>query len=92
MADYDYRRFDDIPDGTVFADKYGRVYTKQSAGRATEHTTIFGDGYAPVLFDTSREYFDYDEETAEDAPFVFDTWPYYALPDVQPMPACHSHW
>lgn len=87
MTDYDYRRFDDIPDRTVFADKFGRVYTKQSAGRATEHTSIPGDGYAPVKIDTSREYFEYDEETADDDPMVFDTWPYYALPHEQPMPA-----
>lgn len=88
MADYDYRRFDDIPDRTVFADKYGRVYTKQSAGRASEHFTGHDANKWPITkFDTSHEYFGYDDETADDDPMVFDTWPYYALPNEQPMPA-----
>lgn len=88
MPEYDYRRFDDIPDRTVFADKYGRVYTKQSAGRASQHPAEQDEYDWPLpVFDTSREYFEYDEETADDDPFVFDTWPYYALPDVEPMPA-----
>ncbi|WP_432679362.1 hypothetical protein ACRAJ3_11485 [Rhodococcus pyridinivorans] len=63
------RQFDDIPDGAVFADKFGRVYTKSGPGRATDHEK----------FDDSREYYEMTQDEYEDDPFVFDTWPYYLL-------------
>ena len=87
MADYDYRRTDDIPVGTVFADKYGRVHTKQSAGVYSEHAAGHGaDGWPITKFDTSREYFEIDEDDDDDQS-VFDAWPYYALPDETPLSA-----
>ena len=87
MAYYDdYRRFGDIPDRTVFADKYGRVHTKQSAGVAAEHAAGHDDDGWPIpKIDTTREYFEIDEDEDDD-PSVFDAWPYYALPNEQPVP------
>ncbi len=81
MADYDYRRTEDIPSGTVFADKFGRVHTKHSAGHLTEHNNGSLDD---PTFDDSREYFDATEDELEDCD-VWDAWPYYALPHVKPV-------
>lgn len=86
MADYDYRKFADIPAGVVFADKYGRVHTKQSDGVTVEHAAGHdSDGFPITKFDTSREYFEIDDD--DDDASVFDAWPYYALPDEQPISA-----
>lgn len=83
MRDYDYRHFDAIPNGTAFADKYGRVHTKHSVGCSSEHNN---GSIEDVTFDDSREYFEADEEELEDCG-VFDAWPYCALPNVKPAPS-----
>jgi hypothetical protein len=81
MGDYDYRRFEDIPSGTAFADKFGRVHTKHSPGHATEHNNGSLDDPS---FDDSREYLDGDEDELDDCD-VFDAYPFYALPNVKPV-------
>lgn len=82
MSDYDFRRFSDIPVGQVFADKYGRVHTKTSAGSASEHAASHDDDGWPIpKLDTSREYFEIDEYEDDD-PSMFDAWPYYRVEGV----------
>jgi len=82
MSDYDWRRFDEIPVEVAFADKYGRLYTKLGPGWSREHSWSDCSGYWHWDFDTSREYFDADEDELEDID-VWDAWPYYAV-SVQP--------
>jgi hypothetical protein len=77
MNNYDYRRFDDIPNGTAFADKFGRIYTKTSVGSATEHSQPVGDIWV-FDFDTSREYYEADEDELDDCN-MWDAWPYFAV-------------
>ncbi|RAV17490.1 hypothetical protein DQP57_00235 [Mycobacterium colombiense] len=84
MADYDYRRFEDIPSGTAFADKFGRIGTKHSAGHATDHGYFNDDGIFQWEFDESREYLDADDDELDDCD-TFDAYPYYALPNVKPL-------
>lgn len=77
MSDYDWRRTDDIPNGTAFADKFGRIHTLNSAGHITSHGRYIDDYYHDE-FDTSREYFDATEDELDDCD-VWDAWPYYAV-------------
>lgn len=75
------RSFTDIPSGAKFADKFGRIFTKTSSGSARAHEEVGPDDddfWWPQI-DDSRAYFEFTADDAEDAPFVFDTWPYYIL-------------
>lgn len=73
------RRFDDIPNGATFADKFGRMFTKTSVGSARSHevfdkeTELFH-----YTFDTSRDYYEADEDELEDCD-MWDAWPFYIL-------------
>lgn len=78
MSDYDWRRIDDIPSGTQFADKFGRLFTKESPGITNCHGEYSDDGYWSDDFDTSRTYFEADDDELEDCD-VGDAWPYYRV-------------
>jgi hypothetical protein len=78
VSDYDYRRFDDIPVGATFADKFGRMYTKTSGGSATCYEREDGGHFHPI-FDTSRDdYYEADEDELEDCD-MWDAWPFYQV-------------
>ena len=79
--DYDYRRFDEIPNGSTFADKFGRIYTKTSVGSATEHGEYNDDGLYNWVFDESREYLEGDDDELEECD-MWEAYPFYALPHV----------
>lgn len=74
-----YRRFDDIPIGVTFADKFGRMFTKTSVGSA-RGDEVFDQNAEEFswTFDTSRIYYDATEDELEDCD-MWDAWPYYYL-------------
>lgn len=78
------RDFGDIPTGSKFADKFGRIYTKSSGASATAHEVVGSpdDDYWWPQIDNSRQYFEFTEDDAEDDPDVFSTWPYYVLDEA----------
>jgi hypothetical protein len=76
-TDTQYRRFDDIPDGATFADKFGRLFTKTSGGSARSHGEYVNDWWTDK-FDTSREYYDATEDELEDCD-MWDAWPFYPV-------------
>jgi hypothetical protein len=73
------RRFDDIPEGAVFADKFGRRYTKLGPGHAREDSWADDDGNWHHNRDDSRDYWEADEDELEDVD-MWDAWPFYLLP------------
>lgn len=78
MSEYEYRRFGDIPVGETFADKFGRMWTKTSVASARSHGQYVNDWWTDK-FDTSRDYYEADEEELDDCD-MFDAWPYYRVP------------
>lgn len=83
MSDKGIRHFEDVPVGSHFADKFGRVHTKTGTGVARAHPASEStpDYFIPLV-DTSRDYWELDVETIEDDPMVFDTWPYFVLAEL----------
>lgn len=77
MNDYTWRRTDDIPNGTTFADKFGRMHTLNSPGCITSLGEYVNDYYYDK-FDDSREYFEASEDELDDCD-VWDAWPFYAV-------------
>ncbi len=78
MTGFDYRRFEEIPVGETFADKFGRVSTKTGSGSATEHGYWDDAGIFQWEFDESRDYFDADAEELDDCD-MWAAWPYYRV-------------
>lgn len=73
------KRFDDIPIGKKFADKFGRLYTKKDVGHASCHGVHINDRWHDA-FDLSREYEKATEDDLEDT----DMWragPYFIVPN-----------
>lgn len=78
MNTYTWRQTEHVPVGIKFADKFGRIHVRESAG------TIETLGYLNVRgdfiweFDESREYLDTTVVEMDDCD-VFDAYPYYAV-------------
>lgn len=73
------RSFDDLPDGCIFADKFGRKYTKLGDGHARCHETFNKESETfTIIFDDSRDYYplSLDEEDDWD---MWDSWPFFIL-------------